>query len=77
MLDLMDKVSERDALEGKSAALGNIGLIYSAKGDLDQTLKYLNQTLRIFTGIGMPTQAEQTKRTIESILREKEQMKHK
>ena len=47
VLELTKKVTEKDALEGKSAALGNIGLIYSDKGDLDSALKYLKDALKI------------------------------
>jgi len=52
ILKLAEKVSEKDALEGKSAALGNIGLIYSAKGDLDTALKYHKDALKIHKEIG-------------------------
>lgn len=40
VLHLTGKVTEEDALEGKASALGNIGVIYSDKGDLDNALKY-------------------------------------
>ncbi|MGB8658647.1 MAG: tetratricopeptide repeat protein [Candidatus Zixiibacteriota bacterium] len=36
-----------DDEEGEAAALGNIGLIYQARGDLDQALKYLEEALEI------------------------------
>ncbi|MFC1793471.1 tetratricopeptide repeat protein, partial [Planctomycetota bacterium] len=52
VLELTIKVTEREALEGKSAALGNIGLIYSAKGDLDSALKYLQDAMKIHREIG-------------------------
>jgi len=52
IIELADKLNEKDALEGKSAALGNIGLIYSAKGDLDNALKYLKDALKIHKEIG-------------------------
>lgn len=48
ILELAEKVNGKDALEGKSAALGNIGLILKAKGDLDNALKYLLDALEIF-----------------------------
>lgn len=47
IFELTKEVSEKDALQGKSAALGNIGLIYLDKGDLDNALKYLNDALNI------------------------------
>ncbi|MBU7025309.1 MAG: tetratricopeptide repeat protein [Theionarchaea archaeon] len=47
ILELAPKVDEESALEGKSAALGNIGLIYSDKGELDEALKYLKDALKI------------------------------
>jgi len=50
--ELIKKVNEKDALEGMSAALGNIGLIYSAKGDLDNALKYHQDALKIDKEIG-------------------------
>jgi tetratricopeptide (TPR) repeat protein len=37
---------------GMSVCLGNIGLIYSAKGDLDNALKYYQEALKIFKEIG-------------------------
>ncbi|MBU7046334.1 MAG: tetratricopeptide repeat protein, partial [Theionarchaea archaeon] len=52
MLELAAKVDEKSAIEGKSAALGNIGLIYSAKGDLDEALKYHKEALEIHRDIG-------------------------
>ncbi len=41
-------IYKEEAIATRSAALGNIGLIYSDKGDLDQALQYLNQALSIF-----------------------------
>ncbi|MDH4223195.1 MAG: tetratricopeptide repeat protein [candidate division Zixibacteria bacterium] len=52
MLELAKKISKKEALEGKSAALGNIGLIYSAKGELDNALKYHKDALKIDREIG-------------------------
>jgi len=52
VLKLTEKVTEKDALEGKSAALGNIGLIYRAKGDLDSALKYHQDAMKIHREIG-------------------------
>lgn len=52
MLELAAKVDEKSAIEGKSAALGNIGLIYRAKGDLDEALKYHKEALEIHRDIG-------------------------
>ncbi|MDQ7086100.1 MAG: hypothetical protein Q9M36_14830 [Sulfurovum sp.] len=36
----------------KSSILGNIGVIYSAKGDLDFSKKYYNEALSLFEEIG-------------------------
>ena len=52
ILNITTKVSEREALEGESIALGNIGLIYSDKGELDAALKYLQDALEIHKEIG-------------------------
>jgi tetratricopeptide (TPR) repeat protein len=52
ILELTRKVREKDALYGKSAALGNIGLIYRAKGDLDNALKHMKEALKIDQKIG-------------------------
>jgi len=37
---------------GMSVCLGNIGLIYNAKGDLDSALKYHQEALKVFKEIG-------------------------
>ncbi len=47
ILELTEKVDRGSALEGKAVALGNIGLIYRDKGDLDEALKYLKEALTI------------------------------
>jgi len=52
ILKLTKNVNEKEALEGKANALGNIGLIYQAKGDLDQALKYHKEALEINKQIG-------------------------
>ena len=52
ILELTKKVSGKDALEGKASALGNIGLIYLVKGELDNGLKYLEDALKIYREIG-------------------------
>ena len=46
--------------KGEAIALGGIGLIYIAKGDLDNALKYLQQTKEIFKKIG-------SKRVLQSV----------
>jgi len=51
-LRVTEKVGKKTALEGKAAALGNIGLIYSDKGDLDNALKYHQDALKIDREIG-------------------------
>ena len=61
--------------QGKAIALGNIGLIYQAQGDLDQALKYLNEALKIFEEIGMPEKIGIAKRNIERISQQIKQMK--
>jgi tetratricopeptide (TPR) repeat protein len=52
MLKLSKKVSERSAMAGKAAALGIIGLIYSAKGEPDKGIKYLGDALKIHREAG-------------------------
>jgi len=49
---LAKKTTGKDALEGETAALANIGLIYRAKGDLDKALKHLTEALKIDREIG-------------------------
>ncbi len=44
--------SASDDKHNRAAALGNIGIIYSDKGDLDQALRYLQQALEIDREIG-------------------------
>ena len=44
---LTAKVSEVDALVGKSFALGNIGLIYTSMGDFDSAQKYQEEALNL------------------------------
>ncbi len=43
---------KNDILQSKSNALGNIGLIYSIRGDLDLALKYHQDALKIDRKIG-------------------------
>jgi len=45
-------IYKEEAIATRSAALGNIGLIYSDKGDLDQALQYLKDALDIDRDIG-------------------------
>jgi len=52
ILKLTKNVNEKEALEGKASALGNIGLLYQDKGDLDQALKYHQEALKIDKEIG-------------------------
>ena len=52
VLELARKVDEKNALEGKSAVLGNIGLIYIVKGNFDEALKYHKDALTIDREIG-------------------------
>ena len=61
--------------EGEASSLGNMGLIYQAKGDLDQALKYMNEALKIFEDIGMPEQIGKVKRNIERVSQQMKQMK--
>jgi len=52
ILELAPRVDEESALEGKSAAFGNIGLIYRARGELDEALKCHKDALEIHREIG-------------------------
>lgn len=52
-LKLSGKVNDKDeSLRGKSAAFGNIGLIYSNLGKPDEALKYIKDALAIYRKIG-------------------------
>ncbi len=61
--------------EGEARALGNAGLIYEDKGDLDQALEYLNEALKIFEEIGMQPNVEQTLRNIKRVEEEQKEWK--
>jgi tetratricopeptide (TPR) repeat protein len=52
ILKLTPRVKEKEASSGVFAALGNIGVIYSVKGDLDNALKYHQDSLKIAQEIG-------------------------
>lgn len=52
VLELIKKVNEKDFLKEKSVALGNIGLIYRGKGDLDEALEYYKKAFKIHREIG-------------------------
>ena len=43
---------KNDIIQSKSGALGNIGLIYTVKGDLDKALKYHQDAIKIDKEIG-------------------------
>ncbi len=43
--------------QGEAAALGNIGLIYKARGELDKALENMLGALAIFMDIGMSREA--------------------
>jgi len=52
-LELLDwkglqEIYKEDIILARAATLGNIGLIYSDKGDLEEALKYLKEALEIF-----------------------------
>jgi tetratricopeptide (TPR) repeat protein len=48
----LEKIYKEDALSARAAGLGNIGLIYLAKGELDEALKYHKDALKIDKEIG-------------------------
>jgi tetratricopeptide (TPR) repeat protein len=48
----VQEIYKEDATSTRAATLGNIGLIYSAKGDLDNALKYHEDALAIHKEIG-------------------------
>jgi tetratricopeptide (TPR) repeat protein len=52
VLELTEKTSERDALEGRSAALGSIGLVYWNKSDFDKALRFHQAALKIHRTLG-------------------------
>lgn len=47
-----ERMSNGGDEKGKASALGNLGLIYQDKGDLDQGLKYFEKALKIYQKIG-------------------------
>jgi tetratricopeptide (TPR) repeat protein len=49
----------RNDLLIQAAALGNIGVICSAKGDLDEALKYLESALAVLDRFGLSYGREQ------------------
>lgn len=52
-LNLSNKVANKvEKLKGRSTALGNIGIIFSDKGEMDKALKYLKDALKIRKEIG-------------------------
>lgn len=53
--------------EGEAQALGNIGLIYDTKGDIDKALDFLNQALAIFKEIGAQREIEIVERNIKRL----------
>lgn len=61
---------KNDKLQGKSAALGNIGLIYSDLGKPDEALQYHQQALEIFKRIKAQPQIDMTLENIEIIKNE-------
>ncbi len=52
ILGLSDNMDKKSALEGKSYALGNIGVVYRDKGELDNALKFHLDALVIDREIG-------------------------
>jgi tetratricopeptide (TPR) repeat protein len=64
--------------EAKAIALDNIGIIYQAKGDLNKSLKYLNQALETYKRIGAKREIENVEnhiRTIEEQIKQKSNKK--
>jgi tetratricopeptide (TPR) repeat protein len=56
MLEITNKVSEKDALVGKANALGGIGIVYFDKGELETSLEYHQKALAIDREIGFRQQ---------------------
>ena len=73
-LRVTEKVGKKTALEGKAAALGNIGLIYSDKGDLDNALKYLKKALKVLEKFNLIYGKEIIKNAVNFIERKKQEM---
>jgi tetratricopeptide (TPR) repeat protein len=48
----LEKIYKNDVILARASALGNIGLIYSDKGDLDEALKYHQDALKIDRDVG-------------------------
>ncbi len=60
--------------QGEAADLGNIGLIYSDKGDLDNALKYLRKALEILERFNLVYGKRTIKNAIDFIERKKRGM---
>jgi len=71
-LMMTEKVDKKDVLEGKASDLGNIGLIYSDKGDLDNALKYLRKALEVLERFNLIYGKEIIKNEINFIERKKQ-----
>jgi tetratricopeptide (TPR) repeat protein len=62
------KIAEKAGnVSAKGVVLGNIGLIYSAKGDADKALEYLEKALEIFQSIGAEVLTAQVNTAIKTV----------
>ena len=60
--------------QGETLALGNIGLIYLNKGDLDNALKYLKKALKVLEKFNLIYGKEIIKNAVNFIERKKQEM---
>ncbi|UCF04394.1 MAG: tetratricopeptide repeat protein, partial [bacterium] len=54
--------------QGEASDLGNIGLIYKARGELDEALKYLQDALEVLNNYSLSYGRNVIQRAISSIL---------
>jgi len=52
VIELTKKVGQKEALMGRMFSVGNIGLIYQTRGDLDSAFKYQEEALKLSKEIG-------------------------
>ena len=62
---------ENERLKGKASGLGNIGLIYRAKGELDEALKYLEDVLEILDEYNLKYGGDIIRRAVDDIKKQK------
>ncbi|MFO7557532.1 MAG: tetratricopeptide repeat protein [Desulfobacterales bacterium] len=72
-----DVEDKQEMLRGKSAALGNIGVIYQTEGDLDEAMSYYKDSLSISREIGDRKEETKVLGNIELIYKNKNNLDEK